>query len=95
MASSLLSRSLAAVARWSRVEKDHETKKMSPRPTTENNAIRRTRLRAPCRMLASGQTSSTVQPLQAFPAIFTMSLAFATSAGATTSGLPFCENRSA
>ena len=95
MPSSLLSRSLVAVARWSRVENDHETKKMSPRPTTENSAIRRTRLRAPCRMLDSGQTSSTVQPLPAWPEITTVSLAFGASAGAGTSGLPCWEERTA
>ena len=42
MPSSLLSRSLATVARWSRVENDHETKKMRPKPTIENTAIRKT-----------------------------------------------------
>ena len=78
---------------WYRIPK--ETKKISPRPTTENNAIRRTRRRAPCRMLASGQTSSTVQPLLAFPAIFTVSVAVAASSGAATSGLPSCEKRTA
>ena len=46
-------------------------------------------------MLDSGQTSSIVQPLPAFPWIFTASFSAAALSGAETSGIPFCENRTA